>query len=335
MINTLFFQGKKVSFVLFLLSSAGGFLLVSGYWIVALWERFGNPVFPLYNRVFRSPYWTISNFTDTRWFPQSASEWIFYPFYFTHAHQIMELSVENYAFMFVYILIIVYLALKLFPIVRPIPSSLHLSENERILCLFFVISFVIWEIVFSYYRYLSPLESLAPLTILIFLRHLFKKAYLSIYVGFLVFMAFHIQYPDWGRVAWGKNFFGINTGSLGFLKKQRGTILVGAKPIAFVIPELPGKHRYVSIIEGESVPSVFWKQRLLNDPGSVYLLTSKLNFLQNRVEMKQFGINFLKPSGSCLPVINRMDPNIVLCRLMKKVPTSERGNRRVPSGAVR
>jgi hypothetical protein len=39
----------------------------------------GNPLFPLYNAVFRSPYWPESNLYDGRWGPKAAAEYLLWP----------------------------------------------------------------------------------------------------------------------------------------------------------------------------------------------------------------------------------------------------------------
>jgi hypothetical protein len=39
----------------------------------------GNPIFPLYNEIFKSPYWDLSNFKDGRWGPKNTLEMLFWP----------------------------------------------------------------------------------------------------------------------------------------------------------------------------------------------------------------------------------------------------------------
>jgi hypothetical protein len=44
-----------------------------------LYARTGNPVFPLYNAIFESPYWTPANYRDPRWGPSGLWETITWP----------------------------------------------------------------------------------------------------------------------------------------------------------------------------------------------------------------------------------------------------------------
>jgi hypothetical protein len=39
----------------------------------------GNPLFPLYNAIFKSPYWPASNLYDGRWGPKAAAEYLLWP----------------------------------------------------------------------------------------------------------------------------------------------------------------------------------------------------------------------------------------------------------------
>lgn len=44
-----------------------------------LYRRTGNPVFPLYNAVFKSPFWRASNIFDPRWGPKGFGETLLWP----------------------------------------------------------------------------------------------------------------------------------------------------------------------------------------------------------------------------------------------------------------
>lgn len=52
--------------MLLVAASALGFVLAHGYWSWQLWQHFGNPFFPLFNGVFQSPDFPVTNYRDTR-----------------------------------------------------------------------------------------------------------------------------------------------------------------------------------------------------------------------------------------------------------------------------
>lgn len=54
---------KNVS--VFALGGLVGFLAVDGFWMVKLWNLYGNPFFPFWNGIFKSPYFPEYNYVDT------------------------------------------------------------------------------------------------------------------------------------------------------------------------------------------------------------------------------------------------------------------------------
>jgi len=47
---------KIKSCIILSLGFTTGFLMSSGFWMLELWQRFGNPWFPRFNNIFKSPY---------------------------------------------------------------------------------------------------------------------------------------------------------------------------------------------------------------------------------------------------------------------------------------
>ncbi|WP_375210217.1 hypothetical protein [Hyphomonas jannaschiana] len=56
-----------------------GILLTGGWWMWKLWTVIGNPVFPMANGAFRSPFGPLENFRDERTPAQSIWDVLFYP----------------------------------------------------------------------------------------------------------------------------------------------------------------------------------------------------------------------------------------------------------------
>jgi hypothetical protein len=59
---------------------AVAFAVVAGPWMWLTFERYGNPLFPYFNDVFRSPWADPVAFSATRFGPTSAMEWLVFPF---------------------------------------------------------------------------------------------------------------------------------------------------------------------------------------------------------------------------------------------------------------
>ncbi len=59
--------------------AAAGFLLLWGWWGLMLWRHFHNPFFPMFGRLFPSPWSLDLAMRDPRFFPRSILQWIAYP----------------------------------------------------------------------------------------------------------------------------------------------------------------------------------------------------------------------------------------------------------------
>ena len=60
--------------------AALAFALTAGPWMLTMYERYANPLFPYFNDVFRSPWADPVSFSASRFGPTSAGEWLAFPF---------------------------------------------------------------------------------------------------------------------------------------------------------------------------------------------------------------------------------------------------------------
>lgn len=59
---------------------AAAFAVVEGWWALDLYRRFGSPTFPMFNGVFRSPWFPPASVVDDRFVPHGIAQWLLYPF---------------------------------------------------------------------------------------------------------------------------------------------------------------------------------------------------------------------------------------------------------------
>src|SRR5467141_203903 len=88
--NMVFFVGAGASLLFaarpllaltcFAAGGAIGGLWTGGAWAWMLWEQFGNPLFPFYNTIFRSPEAPVAAIADLRFLPRSLWDAAAYPF---------------------------------------------------------------------------------------------------------------------------------------------------------------------------------------------------------------------------------------------------------------
>src|SRR5262249_27505787 len=149
--------------------------IIGGPWWWALYVKFGNPLFPLYNALFQSPDYGNWNFVDTRFFPRTAWQWIFYPLEWTLRKSTLtsEEPVRDARIGLALLAALLMTAchairryqrtsdplaefpgptiMARFPIARPSDAALWCG-------IWTLVGYVLWLKVFSYLRYVSGLE---------------------------------------------------------------------------------------------------------------------------------------------------------------------------------
>jgi hypothetical protein len=143
-----------------------GGLLTGGWWWAFAWHAWGNPVFPFFNNVFHSPLLGPGSLPDVLLarrsanMPESLFVAILFPFLWggplkwqIYFHQsVTEFRLLDPRFAIALIAIIVLFA-------RALRTKLHLDARMFIL-VFFISSFILWEMTNPAFRYLSFLELL-------------------------------------------------------------------------------------------------------------------------------------------------------------------------------
>ena len=232
---------------IFFLSTTAMFIvtyLPVGY---TLARHFGNPIFPYYNNIFKSEYFVKIGFHDMRWFPRTIIQYLDMPFRFMVNQKYpfgMEISFRIYFFAFIEILIPLYAAKVALGIVRGYKQS----WSHIFLVLFFAFSFIVWEIFFSYYRYIAALELLSPLVLVVILVELIKpNDFIVGMIGLFVVLCSMSSFPHsgWGRVRFSSQYFGVTSSQ--FHSFRNNLIVVGYTPIGFIIPYLPLSDKIIKV----------------------------------------------------------------------------------------
>lgn len=227
-----YFRVKAI--LLFLIGVGLGFLLVDGYFMYLRWNLMGNPIFPLANNIFNSPYY-ISG-----WKSFSSFEFpkIFYylslPIVWLSSGDFSEASTVRDGR-----LLLAYFGILL--ICSDFLIRKKIDRQKLALVIFFVFSYFSWFLVFRIYRYLIVLEALSGVLLVVGLGCIFrsgaKKIPLFLAAMALPFLWQVTYYPDWGRRPWSENFLTSNikdylsadSNSLVFFADQR---------VSYLAPEL-------------------------------------------------------------------------------------------------
>lgn len=226
-----------------------GFLIFWAPSALLLWREYGNPVFPMYNDIFRSPDYLPIRLSDERFLPRNWVQAVFYPFYWLRPNVglVTELTMRDARVAVAYVSAVVIglgLALRL---LRSPREALRAERPVILLLLLCMAAYVIWAKIFGIYRYLLVVESLAGVLLLLALARLMPMARWRV-VGLLGAAALAVMLttkrPNWGHVRFGTQVVQVDPVPI----PADGMLLIaGNDGLAYVVPFLPAGIRAVSI----------------------------------------------------------------------------------------
>jgi hypothetical protein len=240
-------------------ATVGGFLLTNGFWMVRLWARFHNPVFPYYNQIFRSPYLPHLPTHAGGGFPATWTEAFFYPFYFLEVQRrVMEVPFRDARLAIVYVLLAaalgVYVARRLLQRALAEEAFGPPVRAAGLLVAFVVTTYVLWEKLFCVYRYLLPVTAVAPVVAVLLCWYVLRRRWLVLAVGgvLCVGMAAWTKAPEYGHVnCWLPAYF--PSPDLGLNPGQDGVVLVSShngewiSPFTALLRSFPKRMRFVRL----------------------------------------------------------------------------------------
>lgn len=234
------------------LGGVAGLALTSGYWFWHLWQLFGNPLFPQFGSLWPNPLASSMGVADLRFLPHDVWERLAWPLLIAlEPSRVSERPAAQLAWPVLYLLFLAWAVRDLWQRWRAAPTP-PLPWPARCLAGFVGVSFVAWMTIFSIYRYLVPIELLAPLLCWLLLRHVLpgprwaRPAAVIVAAVALVGLGGYRQ--DWGHAGWATSAFRVEQPPLPSDALAHGTVLlVGREPMAWRIPFLPGALAYVGI----------------------------------------------------------------------------------------
>jgi hypothetical protein len=232
------------------LGSLTGSLLGGGWYFVLMEFLFQNPVFPYFNRVFKSPYFEPISSLDARFFPKTTVDWALYPFRWGFANHpvVSELALRDPRAAITLTLLTIAAAGWLITYWRhPKPTDgFFVKKPLSFLSIFWISSYSIWLVTFAIYRYFIPLELLSGVLIVALMCSLFQSPAKS--VAFSILTATIVLYlterPDWGHAQFANKYIDVTAP---YVDPGSLVVVVGDEPVSFVIPFFDSAVRFVSI----------------------------------------------------------------------------------------
>lgn len=167
---------------------------VIGYlpWGLQLQTRFGSPFYPLFNELFKSPFFPVSNFADHRFEKRSFFELIALPVsQAVGVSETSEIPFVDVRWLLLFIVATVFIVLFLFK-----AELLFSASNDRdqvlktmLLAIGFIVAYFVWGWVSGIQRYAIGLELIAPVLVLAMLVQLSKRVTLKKIVTWVVILS--------------------------------------------------------------------------------------------------------------------------------------------------
>ena len=227
------------------LASIAGVLATGGAWTLRLWREFGNPVFPFYNHIFRSPEAPMEHIADLRFMPHDWLEAAAYPFYWLIGdHRSSEWAFRDPRFAVIIVLLAFIVGASL------LRRADFLRRRDKQFLMLFWVTYALWLGAFSIHRYATGLELLAaPMIVLLVLRlaeslqtdsaAASPRTGTVLAGGVALAIALWSQPADWFRRAWSDPY----RPQLAAALSTPATYLMLAKPMGYVVPLLPAASR--------------------------------------------------------------------------------------------
>ncbi|MEO8752280.1 MAG: hypothetical protein ABI624_06345, partial [Casimicrobiaceae bacterium] len=219
------------------------FALTAGPWMWRMYERFGNPLFPYFNNVFRSPWADPVAYSSNLFGPDSAAEWLVFPFMLLWKLQyyVSEAEFRDARPALLYSLALIAAGLAL---VRRRPAgSTPPNPALRFVVVFFLASFVAWAILYRIFRYLVPLELLGGALIVLLLARLVPRRRVRMALAAAVLLVIvTAKFPTWWRQPYGDSFLAVEMPAV---KPDALVLLVSGEPMSYVLPTFPVDARFV------------------------------------------------------------------------------------------
>lgn len=228
-----------------------GLAATGGFWFHTMWQTFGNPLFPQFGNLFPNPVASAVSISDTSWLPKSLWQQLAWPFIISaNAQKAGQIPIRQVIWAIVYLLLIVLAVRGIAAKIRRSATG-SLGPDARFLIVVVTLGFILWMNIFSIYRYLVPMDLLAPLVIFLLLARLLPysrattTASWTIAIATLIVLLGGIR--TWGHEGWSDEPFHVDVPVLADPTRTTVLITEGDPPWGWLAVAFPPSVAFAQI----------------------------------------------------------------------------------------
>lgn len=275
-------QRLRLAFV-FGLGVLGGMALGGGWWMARMWQTFGNPVFPQFNSIFRSPLAPENGVIDVFFRPQGWLENLLWPFIFTiNTRRVSEIPLKLAVWPLLYASLAALAVVWLWRRVRATQPAAAvqppaLAPRSALLLVFVALGYLVWIRMFSIYRYLVPLELLAPLAIWLAWQYVAPRMQRLAGWALALLVLTALPAANWGHAGWADRAFSAQVPAMARPADSIVFFVQPDPPSGWMATFLPPSTQVIAL--GTGMPETpAWRARqqaaIAARPGPHYVLLS-------------------------------------------------------------
>ncbi|MTJ83506.1 MAG: hypothetical protein F8N37_21175 [Telmatospirillum sp.] len=223
--------------------AAGG-----GYWMGHLWSLYGNPLFPMFNQVFQSPWGLPDAYRDTQFLDGGLFRRLVYPIIFSiDSREAGEVLFRDYRILLAFLLVpasgIAILARR-----RRAVTGTGTAPGTGYTLTAVAIAYGVWLQMFALYRYITAIEMLAPLLVVLSLGLLWPGTtkWRPTALALLAAMILTTRPGDWIRVPFTGRAVEVAVPAIAD-PDHTIVLLAGHEPLSFLLPSFPDGMRFLRI----------------------------------------------------------------------------------------
>jgi hypothetical protein len=218
-----------------------GLALSGGYWYFLLWQHFGDPLYPQYSVLFPNELVHPVGTIDTHWPPKGFTTTLLWPFLFSlEPSRVGQIHLRQILWPLLYVLFLLWGALAVGRRLRP---GVDGDRRQLYVIVYVGLGFLLWMEVFGVFRYLVPVEMVAPLVVFLLFRRCFdypvahRLAAWCVGVATLVVVAGGTS--TWGHEAWKSPMFSADIPPIEHPATTTVIFVSGKIPYAWLAPQFP------------------------------------------------------------------------------------------------